>query len=706
MRLLPPSRRPRARRPSCEPLEPRALLHAAPSIGRLAVVDAPRRPAVVALPVDADRFQFTRDGTIRLELQIAPDDSELLPGRVAIRNAAGRVLPVRLEPSDDGAHALLHLRPGQYELLVHARGSAVGAFRVTATLAGDVDGGRDVSRADLDAIRAGFGARRGARGPVAYDPRLDVNHDGRVGPRDLRLARLNLNAADTQLPIIISNDTGHFLSSDVHVAVYARNSAFIDSTNPSGWAYADATGAWRSVLGLTQVPTFPLASLHGGVLNLVTYSAGQPVDIESGQIYFGLGSAIVLPVNVGVTSVTVTAGGSGYGSPPPASFVTFSGGGGANTTATAIVSDGAVTQVNVTNTGNGYTSAPAVSFVGNLGSGAAATANIQVLGIAAPNPSSATDPNNPLPWTFVEFSRPAATPLTLNLDFSLVDQFSVPLTLGTQPSAPGFPRGVGNTGSQHGVIAAFSDYIHAIAAQAPAALNFLDTLLPIGSDAAAPTRILAPKDLIPLYAQLGQSTALSTYFDAAIADLFTVGNTINGLNATYAGTTHTFNGVVQSSGGLTSILFTDTADPSLQLTVYSPLTPPSWVANPYGASQMVFACNGVFADNTQQYPTDATKSSLLATLENQLVSALNRGVASLPTSQWPIVANQYQPTAAANFYAGFFHQPTVSIGGFAYGFAFDDQGAQSTDMSVVTPKGICIRLGWDRPILPACDLPA
>jgi hypothetical protein len=706
MRLLNTPRRPRARRLACEPLEPRALLHAAPSIGRLAVVDAPRRAAVVALPVDADRFQFARDGTIRLELQIAPDDSDLLPGRVAIRNAAGRVLPVRLERSGADAHALLHLRPGHYELLVHARGSAVGAFRVTAHLAGDVDGGRDVNRADLDAIRAGFGARRGGRGPVAYDPHLDVNHDGRVGPRDLRLARLNLNAADTQLPIVISNDTGKFLSSDVHVAVYARNSALVDATNPSGWAYADATGAWHSVFGLTQVPTFPLSRLHGGVLNLVTYSAGQPIDIESGQIYFGLGSAIVLPVNVGVTSVTVTAGGSGYGASPPASFVTFSGGGGANTTATAVVAAGAVTQVNVTNTGNGYTSAPTVSFVGDLGSGASATATVQVLGVAAPNPSSSTDPNNPLPWTFVEFSRPAATPLTLNLDISQVDQFSVPLTLGTEPGAPGFPRGVGITGTQPSVVAAFSDYIHAIAAHAPSALDFLDTLQPIGSGAAAPTRILAPKDLIPLYAQLGQSTALSTYFDAALADLFTVGNTIDGLTATYAGTTHTFNGTVQSSGGLTSILFTDTADPSLQLTVYSPLTPPSWVANPYGASQMVFACNGVFADNTQQYPTDARKSSLLGTLENQLVSALNRGVASLPTSQWLTVADQYQPTATANFYAGFFHQATVSIGGFAYGFAFDDQGAQSTDMSVVTPKGICIRLGWDRPILPACDLPA
>lgn len=57
--------------------------------------------------------------------------------------------------------------------------------------------------------------------------------------------------------------------------------------------------------------------------------------------------------------------------------------------------------------------------------------------------------------------------------------------------------------------------------------------------------------------------------------------------------------------------------------------PPPWLAGiTEGAGRMVFACDGVFADNAGQFPRDALRSTILAFLENQVVSALNRG--SLP----------------------------------------------------------------------------
>ena len=77
-----------------------------------------------------------------------------------------------------------------------------------------------------------------------------------------------------------------------------------------------------------------------------------------------------------VATITVTAGGSGYTSPPS---VTLSGGGGSGATAfvpTWGISGGAVTTVLVGNPGTGYTSAPSVAFSGGGGSGAAATAAI------------------------------------------------------------------------------------------------------------------------------------------------------------------------------------------------------------------------------------------------------------------------------------------------------------------------------------------
>lgn len=74
----------------------------------------------------------------------------------------------------------------------------------------------------------------------------------------------------------------------------------------------------------------------------------------------------------GVTTIAVTAGGTGYTTAPT---VTISGGGGSGATATATVSGGGVvTGVTVTDGGYGYTTAPTVAFSGP-GTGAAATAS-------------------------------------------------------------------------------------------------------------------------------------------------------------------------------------------------------------------------------------------------------------------------------------------------------------------------------------------
>lgn len=67
-----------------------------------------------------------------------------------------------------------------------------------------------------------------------------------------------------------------------------------------------------------------------------------------------------------VTSVPVTAGGSGYSS----ATGTFSGGGGTGATANVTVSGGAITAVVIDNHGSAYTSAPTWNFTGIGGSGA------------------------------------------------------------------------------------------------------------------------------------------------------------------------------------------------------------------------------------------------------------------------------------------------------------------------------------------------
>lgn len=67
-----------------------------------------------------------------------------------------------------------------------------------------------------------------------------------------------------------------------------------------------------------------------------------------------------------VTSVNVTAGGTGYTTAPN---VVFSGGGGTGAAGTAVISGGVVTGVTITNGGTGYTTAPTVAFVVPASSG-------------------------------------------------------------------------------------------------------------------------------------------------------------------------------------------------------------------------------------------------------------------------------------------------------------------------------------------------
>lgn len=116
-----------------------------------------------------------------------------------------------------------------------------------------------------------------------------------------------------------------------------------------------------------QTNTFP---------NTQTPVYGSADISSSGYSSFAISGDVYVSVETGtVTSVTVTAGGTGYTSAPT---VGFSSGGGTGAAATAIInpSTGAVTKVWVTNGGSSYETAPTVAFTGGAGADAAATANI------------------------------------------------------------------------------------------------------------------------------------------------------------------------------------------------------------------------------------------------------------------------------------------------------------------------------------------
>ena len=91
------------------------------------------------------------------------------------------------------------------------------------------------------------------------------------------------------------------------------------------------------------------------------------------------------------------------------------------------------------------------------------------------------------------------------------------------------------------------------------------------------------------------------------------------------------------------------------------------------STAQIFGCTGTLASNPA------------------LCAGLNRHVAQLPAAQQSDPANFYQ-AAPANYYAQFWH--ANAINGLAYGFPYDDDAGQSSDISVSNPQYLVVAVGW------------
>jgi hypothetical protein len=74
-----------------------------------------------------------------------------------------------------------------------------------------------------------------------------------------------------------------------------------------------------------------------------------------------------------------------------------------------------------------------------------------------------------------------------------------------------------------------------------------------------------------------------------------------------------------------------------------------------------------------------------------LCAALNRHVAKLSQAGQQNPADFYK-ASPANYYADFWHKN--AIGGRQYGFPYDDDASQSSDISVAGPKYMIVAVGW------------
>jgi hypothetical protein len=91
------------------------------------------------------------------------------------------------------------------------------------------------------------------------------------------------------------------------------------------------------------------------------------------------------------------------------------------------------------------------------------------------------------------------------------------------------------------------------------------------------------------------------------------------------------------------------------------------------STAQIFGCGGTLAANPP------------------LCAGLNRHVAQLPAAQQSD-PSQFYLAAPANYYAQFWHQNAIN--GKQYGFPYDDDAGQSSDISITNPQYLVVAVGW------------
>jgi hypothetical protein len=143
---------------------------------------------------------------------------------------------------------------------------------------------------------------------------------------------------------------------------------------------AQAQAAMSTVTFIKEVGFKPAPALPGAT-GPTTTETGEPIYVS---FKYPKEIAAYTPAQPGgITSVAVTAGGSGYTSKPS---VTLTGGGGTGAVAEATVSNGEVTAITLVSPGTGYTAKPGVTFSGG-GGGAGAAADAQYTAAVAAVPA-------------------------------------------------------------------------------------------------------------------------------------------------------------------------------------------------------------------------------------------------------------------------------------------------------------------------------
>lgn len=237
-----------------------------------------------------------------------------------------------------------------------------------------------------------------------------------------------------------------------------------------------------------------------------------------------------------------------------------------------------------------------------------------------------------------------------------------------------------------------------------------------------PLRLVSPKDVVEALPNTS-TDPLNTYFDSTLDSFFlkylpsdqTVSGHAGGgqtfsIASQASGTNLTYTGTTQLVGGNYVLRLTTTGDatnydiyypffttnlPSNYTPLFTPGPAPSWITSPNNQespTQMVFACDGVFADNTKRGLSN-TQSSVLGDLENSVSAGLNRGIALNAPSTWGDMTTWFPTNGIYNYWVQYWHQDGLAINNQAYAFPYDDKFGTSTNLQQNNVGVVKVTLG-------------
>ncbi|HEX8838355.1 MAG TPA: hypothetical protein VF748_15535 [Candidatus Acidoferrum sp.] len=246
----------------------------------------------------------------------------------------------------------------------------------------------------------------------------------RQGGVSQNIVLTNGGSGYTSVPLVaITGGSGSGATAAATIGSPQVNGIFLDAggsgySAPPAVVFSGGGGSGASATATID----PRAVLSLSLTNVGTYNSNHTITPAiavsfSGGGGSGAAATASLGVNAAgaffVQSLTLTAGGSGYTSPPT---VVFTPNAGLSTfipaSANAPVGNGAVTGLTLTGGGSGYTSTPSVSFSGGGGSGAAAHATVggtSVTGITLTNPGHGYLPSDVLTVTITGGGGTGAT---------------------------------------------------------------------------------------------------------------------------------------------------------------------------------------------------------------------------------------------------------------------------------------------------------